>query len=333
MSLKNVCYGHKMVEEIGAVLPNPFVVATMPEPWAAVAPRLGAEPACVIEAPSMDEHIVDELERSVEPVEAVLGVGGGAAMDMAKYVCWKRGIPLYLIPTIASVDAAVTSSAALRVEGKVRYVGTAEPIVVGVDFPVVRGAPAHLNRAGVADILSIHTALWDWKCAFEREKDTYSEETAAASSAMLRRMEERTADLRDVTEDGVKLLFDLYNENNDLCERWGNSRPEEGSEHFFAYNAEYVTGQDFVHGELVCLGAYVLSHIQNNRPEWVYDFINAVGVRYRLSELNISTEAFRETLLTLKDFVEKEGLFYTAINETDFDEPMVDAILNDLDIL
>lgn len=333
MSLKNVSYGHEMVEEIGAALPTPFVVATMPEPWAVVAPRLGREPACVIEVAGMDEHVVSKSERSVEPVKAVLGVGGGAAMDMAKYVCWKRGIPLYLIPTIASVDAAVTSSVAVRVEGRVRYVGEVEPVVVGVDFPVVRGAPAHLNRAGVADILSIHTALWDWKRSSERGKDPYCEETAAASSAMLRRMEEGTADLQDVSEDGVKLLFDLYNENNDLCERWGNSRPEEGSEHFFAYNVEYVTGQDFVHGELVCLGVYVLSHIQNNRPEWVHDFISEVGVRYRLSELNISTEAFRETLLTLKDFVEKEGLFYSVINETEFDGSLVDAVLDDLDIL
>jgi glycerol-1-phosphate dehydrogenase [NAD(P)+] len=333
MSLKNVRYGNEMIEEIGAMLPDPFAVATMPDPWAVVAPRLGVEPAAMIEVGGMDEAVVSKQERSLQPVKAVLGVGGGAAMDMAKYICWKRDVPLYLLPTIASVDAAVTSSAAVRVEGKVRYVGTAQPEVVGVDFPVVRGAPAHLNRAGVGDILSIHTALWDWKRSSERGKDDYSEEAAAASAAMLHRMIEATADLRDVTENGVRLLFDLYNENNDLCEQWGNSRPEEGSEHFFAYNMEHLTGQHFVHGELVCLGAYVLSHIQNNNPEWVHEFINAVGVRYRLSELDISTDAFRETLLTLKDFVEKESLFYSVINETDIDDALVDSLLNELDIL
>jgi glycerol-1-phosphate dehydrogenase [NAD(P)+] len=333
MSLKNVRYGHEIVEEIGAMIPIPFAVTTMPEPWAAVAPRLGRASASVIEVTSMDESVVSELERSVKPVKAVLGVGGGAAMDMAKYLCWKRGVPLYLIPTIASVDAAVTSSIAVRVDGKVRYVGKAEPVLVGVDFPVVRGAPAGLNRAGVGDILSIHTALWDWKRSSERGKDPYSEEMAAAASAMLRRMEEKIADLRDVSEDGVRLLFDLYNEENDLCEQWGNSRPEEGSEHFFAYNVEYLTGQHFVHGELVCLGVYVLSHIQDNRPEWVHNFINAVGVRYRLSELDISKETFREALLTIKDFAEKERFFYTVINETNFDGPLVDAVLSNLDVL
>ena len=154
-----------------------------------------------------------------------------------------------------------------------------------------------------------------------------------ASAAMLYKMIEGVADLRDVNEEGVRLLFDLYNENNDLCEKWGNSRPEEGSEHFFAYNIEYLTGQHFVHGELVCLGVYVLARIQGNRPEWVHDFINKVGVRYRLSELNISPGAFRKTLLTLKGFVEKEGLFYSVINEADIDNSLVDALLSELDIL
>jgi len=333
MSLRNVRYGYEIVEEIGAMLPASFLVTTMAEPWAVVARRLGREPDHMIEVTSMDECVASELERSIPSTEAVLGVGGGAAMDMGKYVHWKRGIPLYLIPTIASVDAAVTSSIAVRVEDKVRYIGTAKPVVVGVDFPVIRGAPANLNRAGVGDILSIHTALWDWKRSSVRGKDLYSEETAAAASAMLRRMEENVADLRDVTETGVRLLFDLYNEENDLCEGWGNSRPEEGSEHFFAYNMEHLTGQHFVHGELVCLGVYVLSYIQDNDPEWVHSFINAVGVRYRLHELDIPTEVFRSTLLTLRDYVEKEGLFCSVINETDFDERLVESILADLDIL
>lgn len=332
MGLRNVQYGTEIVEEIAGMLPADYVVVTMPEPWEVVAPRWGREPEHKIEVGSMDERAVSQLEERLPSVDAVLGVGGGAVMDMAKYIHWKRDITLYLIPTIASVDAAVTSSVAVRKGGKVRYIGEADPVVVGVDFPVVQSAPIHLNRAGVGDILSIHTALWDWRFSHGHGEDPYSEEIAAASAGMLERMTERPSDMRDVTEDGIQLLFDLYNEVNDICEAWGNSRPEEGSEHFFAYNVEYITGQHFVHGELVCLGVYVLSYIQGNDPEWVHEFINEVGVRYRMDELDISEEAFRETLLTLRDYAEREDLFYSVINETEFDEDLVDQILTDLDI-
>jgi len=76
----------------------------------------------------------------------------------------------------------------------------------------------------------------------------------------------------------------------------------------------------------------VLSYRQGSRPEWVHDFLNAVGVRYRLSELGISLEEFRSTLLTLPAYVESEGLFTTVINETSFDDDLVDRILRDLDV-
>lgn len=332
MSLKKVLYGNTMVEKAGSMLPDSFVVVTMPEPWDVVSPRLDKEPTHIIQVRSMDENVVAETERSVPVVEAVLGVGGGAVMDMAKYVSWKREIPLYQLPTIASVGAAVTTSIAVRVDGKVRYIGEAIPEVVGVDFLVVRGAPLHLNRAGVGDILSIHTALWDWKLSADRGKEPCSENAAKTVAGMLPRMERHIEDLHDVTDEGVRLLFDLYNEATDVLENWGNSRPEEGSEHFFAYNMEYITGQEFVHGELVCLGVHVQSYIQDNKLEWVYDFINGVGVRYRLSELAISEESFRQTLLTLKAYVEKEDLFYTVINEATIDETLVDKIFKDLDI-
>jgi glycerol dehydrogenase-like iron-containing ADH family enzyme len=332
MGLKKVRYGQQMVEAVGALLPERFAVLTMPDPWSLVRPRLQREPVHLAEISSMDEERVAERERSLPPVDAALGVGGGAAMDMAKYVSWQRGVPLYLLPTIASVDAAVTTSAAVRSGGKVRYVGEAIPELVGVDFPVVRSAPIHLNRAGVGDILSIHTALWDWKLAHERGQDPYSESSAAAVAAMLARMSEQAEDLRGATDEGVRLLFDLYNGETEVLEAWGNSRPEEGSEHFFAYNVEYVTGRDFVHGELVCLGVYVLSYIQDNRPDWVHDFLSRVGVRFRLSELGISSEELRTALLTLPAYVKSENLFYTVIDETSFDDALVDRILDELDV-
>ena len=333
MGLKNLCYGDRIVEDIETMLPRSFAVVTAPEPWMVVEQRLKGKDYQVVEVAGMDEHVVSDLERTVYPVEAVLGVGGGAAMDMAKYISWKRRIPLFLLPSIASVDAAVTTSIAVRVEGKVRYIGEAVSEVVGIDFPLIRSAPIHLNRAGVGDILSIHTALWDWKLASDRVNERYSKDFASIVASMPLKMDEKARDLRDVTDDGIRLLFDLYNEETDVLERWGNSRPEEGSEHFFAYALEYLTGQEFVHGELVCLGVYVSSHIQGNRSEWVYDFINKVGVRFRLTELDISSESFRKCLLTLEDYCEAEGFFYTVINERRIDDQLVDDIMEKLDII
>ena len=42
---------------------------------------------------------------------------------------------------------------------------------------------------------------------------------------------------------------------------------------------------------------------------------------------------FRRPLLTLRASVESEGLFTTVINQTSFDEALVDRILRDLDVV
>ena len=64
----------------------------------------------------------------------------------------------------------------------------------------------------------------------------------------------------------------------------------------------------------------------------MHDFLNAVGVRYSLSELGISVEEFRSALLMLPAYVESKGLFYTVIDETSFDDELVDGILAELDV-
>ena len=94
----------------------------------------------------------------------------------------------------------------------------------------------------------------------------------------------------------------------------GHARFEEGSEHFFAYCFEFVTGRTIMHGELVCLGVLVMSAIQGNRPELAREIVARTGVRHRPAELGISLEEIDATLRALPSFVEREGLWHSVAN-------------------
>ena len=110
----------------------------------------------------------------------VIGLGGGSALDTAKYVTWKTGKPLFQIPSITSVDAAFTDAIGVRIDQRVRYIGHILPQRVVLDIDLVRSAPPRLNRSGVGDILSCHTALYDWRLALARGVGAAWDETAAA---------------------------------------------------------------------------------------------------------------------------------------------------------
>ena len=47
-----------------------------------------------------------------------------------------------------------------------------------------------------------------------------------------------------VSEEGLRLLSELYVEEVALCEAWGDSRPEEGSEHYLAYCVEDISSRE-----------------------------------------------------------------------------------------
>ena len=322
-------FGSELIESL-QFDPENTVFVTMELPWVLVTPRLQSRPRHVEFVRSMERTALDEAAETLPPVDTVIGVGGGSALDFAKYLAWKRDLRLILIPSIVSVDACVTASIGVRDEGRVHYVGHAESETLLVDFDLIREAPPRLNRAGAGDILSIHTGSFDWLLGHQKEGERYDRQIARRAAELLEVLEQNAAEISRVTDEGIRTLVELFRAENDLCEEFGNSRPEEGSEHFFAYNAELRTGKQFVHGEIVCLGILLMSRLQGNRPDWVTRLLDDLGLSYRPAEIGLEPGELRDSLSTLAAFCRKERLPYTIIGET-LDVPdAIDALISDL---
>ena len=320
-------FGRNIVEQYAQEFRDALVV-TMDPPWSTVQKRLGIQKENLLRVESMEREIVEATEHSLPEVDTVIGLGGGTALDMAKYVAWKRDARLILVPSIMSVDACVTRSIAIRDGKRVRYVGDAKAEVVIVDYELIRSAPARLNRAGAADILSIHTALFDWKLAHAQRGERYDRATADAAQEALQKLKNGWREIRDVTDDGIKLLADLFAAANELCLRFGNSRPEEGSEHFWAYNVEYITGKQFIHGDLVSLGAVLMAELQDNSADEVQQFLEKARLRYRPEELHLTKEEMVQSFVTLKDYVQDEKLMFSVINTARIDSDEIEKLLS-----
>lgn len=323
----NIEYGENLVEGIVG-REDEFFISTMPEPWEIVKDKIGGIPRKVIFVESMEENVVKKLEVSIPRINLAMGIGGGSAIDFAKYVAWKRKIPLITVPSITSVDAPITKEIAVRIDGKVRYIGRVIPKKILVDYFLIKKAPKRLNKAGVGDILSSHTALFDWKLAAKRGVENYDEEIARKAEGLLSLLEENIKEVKGVTDKGIKLLIQLFLEENKLCWNFGNSRPEEGSEHLFAYNMEYLTRKHFIHGELVCVGIILMSHLQENNPGRALKVIREAGISVRPKDLGVSREGILKCFLTLPHYVKKENLFYSIVNEIRRDKEKIDKAID-----
>lgn len=313
----NVFYGHHILADTfhqARVTHDvcAYIILTQPEPWALAREQFtGIDQERVIYLRSMEHEELIMMEGTLPPTDIVLGLGGGQVMDAAKYVAWRRGIPLMLAPTIVSVDAAVTNTIAVREGRRVRYIGFVVADAIPVDFKVIAQAPHALNRAGIGDLLSIHTALWDWRQA----SDDYDATIATEASAILDGLVERADAIAACDDEALRYIMESYRRENTLCLQVGSSRPEEGSEHFLGYNIEYITGQGYVHGQLICLCTYVMACLQDNRPGWIHSLIERTQCPWRLNDLGIPREAFIKALLTLKEYAQVENFPASVISQ------------------
>lgn len=309
-------FGRNLVGELPNFVHQPYLVVTMEDLWPKFE-RFFPHPIGVYCVHTLD---VDELYREAEKLpkcNSVIGLGGGQAIDVAKFFAWTRRLPLFQAPTAMTVNAPFGHRAGLRTQGKVRYMGWAVPEAVYVDFDVIQSAPPLLNRSGVCEVMCYHTAHYDWKLADSlgkcEAKWPYDERLVANAREQLDCVMAHLDDIHAVNEEGIRTLM--------LANRWGgaayhnagwNPRHIEGVDHFFFYTLEYLTGKHFIHGQPVCLGIYIGSALQDNEPENILAAIHRVGVDIRPEAMGVSWDDAAEAMRKLAWYVRYADLWYTV---------------------
>ena len=309
-----------------------FVVTTMEVPWQLTRERLGGTPAAVLMVESLELEAIDRLVESAPQCDTVVAVGGGSAIDVGKYLSWKRGCRLVSIPTIVSVDAFVTPKAAVRRNHRVEYVVDSTPDPLVIDYDLIRTAPATLNIAGVGDILSIHTGTFDWELAHRAGRDefVFSDDEVRRAREIVSLVDQRADEIRQLTDLGLQTIVDGYLLINTVCLPAGHYRTEEGSEHFVFYELEERLGRPFIHGHIVGLGIYLMSRLQGNRPEWITALMDRCGLEYHPVAMQIAKDDLAASLRNVRAFSEQAGKWYSVLQERPITEDWIEATLSGL---
>jgi glycerol-1-phosphate dehydrogenase [NAD(P)+] len=329
-------FGRGLVEELPNFVHRPYLVVTMDDLWPKFEHQFDSHLAGVHLVTTIDLDEVSAAAEALPECASIVGLGGGQAIDVAKFFAWTRRLPLFQVPTAMTTNAPFAHRPLLRSGGKALSIGYAVPEAVYVDYDVIQAAPPLLNRSGVCDVLCYHTAQYDWKLAHDRGREErrwpYDERLVAEARQRFDAVLAALDEIRAVTDEGIRTLM--------LAHRWGgaayhnagwNARHMDGVDHCFLYCLEHVTERHFIHGQGVGLGILVGAELQENQPDMILDALCRTGVDIRPEAMGISWDDAARAMRRLAWYVRHADLWFTIADVRPVTDEFIERVHEKLD--
>lgn len=229
-----------------------------------------AKPPRDVLAPLGPEYVLlDAQVRSLPEAPVVFGLGGGAALDAAKYYASENGARLVLVPGALSCGAAFRSDVLVRDGGVPVWVAGAAADVLLCDFAILESAPARVTRAGLGEFVALGLEL-ALRC------DGEPREGLAALRGALETLFSQASILGAWDEASLARLLQAHIELAEISERYALA-PGASEVALFAGCLQGPRGQVWLWGERLILAALAAAMAQGLPLGPYLGFLNAAG--------------------------------------------------------
>lgn len=257
-------------------------------------PRLACTPVA-ISGGTVEE--AERLRATVEEkgAEAVVAVGGGRTIDVAKYAAFLAGVPFVAVPTQASHDGICSPVAVLRGPGDARAssFGARPPAALVVPLHAIVSAPRTTIVSGIADLASNILAVKDWEWARQFHGDAFDDYAAllarSASELMVGRRELYAPD-RPFDDEDVEVLVHGLALSGLAMTIAGSSRPCSGPEHLVSHAFDWLGLGTGSHGEQVSVGATLAARFFDADSGRMLELLERIGAPLTPAAVGIGRE-------------------------------------------
>ncbi|MEO0141862.1 MAG: iron-containing alcohol dehydrogenase [candidate division WOR-3 bacterium] len=250
-----------------------------------------------------DEATVKKIEKIIKRVrpDLVIGFGGGKVLDVGKLTAGRSKIKFISIPTtlsndgIASPVSVITNERGIPISHRTR-----PPYGVIVDLNIIKKAPLRHLRAGVGDLISNLSAVFDCRLAQQKKRDNVKPEILNLAEIGPKRILGCKGKIK--SDKFLSLLTDgLIKSGLAMCLS-GSSKPASGSEHKISHSMDYLyPGRKALHGEQVGIATIFTMALQKNSYlKSVIKLYRRIKFPQRVSHLGISNKEFVQVVINAR---------------------------------
>lgn len=283
-----------------------------------IAPQLGAADCFTVAGGTLESAQELGAKLRERSYDAVVGIGGGKTIDVAKWAASRYGIPMVSVATSLAHDGLASPVATLDHDGGRGSYGVHIPIAVLVDLAFVAASPPSITRAGVGEALSNLSACADWELAHHEQREPMD-----GLAVMLGRVgaEAVLHHPGGVADEGfVSLLAETLISTGIAMAICGSSRPSSGGCHEISHAIDLLYRDTAAHGEQVAVGALFCTLLRGDQVG--FDQLAAALARHGLpvgpAGLGLSSAQFLEAVLVAPRT--RPGR-YTILEHLELDRP------------
>jgi len=249
--------------------------------------------------------------------QLVLGIGGGAKIDIAKLSAARCGIPYFSIPTTASHDGIASPLASIKGLGKPFSVMAQSPMAIIADTDVIMKSSQRLIASGCGDVVAKLTAVRDWKLAHKVKGEYYGAYAASLALMSARLVLENAGSIKPNDEEGLRVLLEALISCGVAMAIAGSSRPGSGAEHLFSHTLDAVSPNCALHGEQCGVGTIMMAYLYGLDWKRIRDKLKILGAPTTAKELGVKPDAVVQALVKAREARPER---YTILQEKTLDE-------------
>jgi len=270
---------------------------------------------------SKDIVQIDKYIEKLDGIKEIITFGGGSTIDIGKYIAYQLNVKYTCILSMLSTNSYATNKVALIKDGKKITLEAKMPDKIIIDDDILK-LSKNENLYGLADVLSIYTALYDWKIANEDIRENINKEIYQKAENLLNEVLEfiENNSLDEIIKDNIQ-LFKFIGIAGYITNLYGTGRPESGSEHIMAKEIERRT--EIPHGISVSLGIIIMTIMQKRNLNRILQCIKKIKILDKVQEYGISKELITSCFENLKPRKDR----YTIVNRCYKDKLYKDKVL------